>query len=224
MSTDQSDITLKAGDKEYTPEAAIKKIESADQHIAKIEQENATLREQQKKEAENRKGESTVEKLARLLQEGEQTPETSDKTVTPDMPLTPETIEQQVQAAIEKNKRAEAEAKQKEQAEKNQQDIDALLKTRFGDKVEESLLDMELSLEEVKNLGSVPGGMKAVKKLFSGSSSPDPAPSGGIRIAPEGGDNAQKIADLMKVYNDNTVPSSKRNQAFKQANELMNKT
>lgn len=182
-----TEMSFKVGEREFTPEAAAKKIEHADNFIAQLKAEQEEMRKQLE---EMKVAQSSSLKLEEALSKLQQ------QQATPSENTTPATVEANVESQEEVVKRILAErekeltAKQQEELQKQTfaQVHEALASTYGKDNVQkvvtEKAQELGLSIETVDRMARDPEQSKVLMRLFdAGTTRQQAAPVGQINTA-----------------------------------------
>ena len=150
------------GDRQYTKDAAVTKIISADEHIARLEQENAEYREKLEK----------ATALDDVLQQLQQKPQATGEQTTPE--VTEESIAKLVQDAINQTE-------DKKQRIANTLKSDSLMKEKFGESAKKIMQEkgqqLGLGVETMQQIAEK--SPIAFMKLFDDVPVPSPKPTTG---------------------------------------------
>lgn len=176
-------VTFKVGDREYDTDAAAKKISSADEHIKRIEAENAELRARAEKALSEDQIQAKIEEALQKLNASK----TESRSEEPTSSFDPEKLSKAAEeAALNALKRQQEEAARME-AQKSQEQLfretQAKLAAMYGEKVDEAIAEKAgISLDTALQMAKHPEQSKVLLKIMGveDKAKPSLSPSGSV--------------------------------------------
>jgi hypothetical protein len=212
--TDQS--TFKVGDRDYDADSAAKKISAADQHIAKIEQENKEFREKMAAlEAQVQQSTKLDEALQKL----------QSKADVPEVPLREVTPSLDAEKLSEAARQAALEALQAQQEEQKAQEALSLQESTFnatqaklvalyGNDIDTAIQEKAgISLDTALQMAKDPEQSKVLLKIMEVESKPTLSPQGDINTASLNSHKKESI------FGDGPVTTASIEAAYRRAME-----
>lgn len=179
-------MTFKVGDREYDPDSAAKKISSADEHIARIEAENAELR----KKAEAALSEDVInarieEALQKLNQASSPESRSDEATTSFDPEKLSQTAREAALSAIEEREKQRQEQEMKTVAEKTFRETFNSLANVYGkDGIQDAIKEAGISIEKADQMARDPElSSVLLRALKVDKGKPSLSPSGSINSA-----------------------------------------
>lgn len=208
-------LTFTVGDRSFNTEQAVTKISAADEHIARLEAENALLKEQTAKST------SIDEALAQLREQNANTQNSQPITET-NVVSTEQigAIASQTVAEYLANKQVEDNAKAAETlAAKTYRETGEQLQAIYGDKTDEAMAtkakELGISTKEIFDMAKNPSTAQLLLQTMKVNSAPSQAtPSGGYNSAVHSGQAPEKFVN----YDSGKITSSTLIDALKKAN------
>lgn len=194
--------------RKYNPESASKKISHQDQHISKLEQELAELREKSSKL-------DKIDQLEELLMQQNQNQQPAPEQQPQDEPtnsFNEEEVESRLLSTIEEKlaakQKAEAQAQNiKTATEKAQQ----LYGSEYLSKLEQIGQELGMSKEAITNMAGESPNVFDRLFLQSSGSNPKPTPQNKyVPPRPSGNEDTDMISEAAKALLDKKLPASKR--------------
>lgn len=163
--------------RQYDAEAAANKIQHADSHIAKLEQELADLRSQSSSQAEQLEKLGKLEEM--LSKQSPPAPQEQQPQSAPQAQINPEDIVRQVMETLSSKE-------QESLALTNQQKAVQQAKAVFGDSYQQQLLErgkqFGMSQDDIKNLASSNPSLFAHTFGLNKQASDTPAPNSTVQV------------------------------------------
>lgn len=182
--TDQS--TFKVGDRDYDADSAAKKISAADQHIAKIEQENKEFREKMAAlEAQVQQSTKLDEALQKLQSKADTTEGRQEEVTTS---FDPEKLSEAAEAAALRALQQQEELKQAQEAKALQEatfnETQSKLVALYGNDVDTAIKEKAgISLDTALRMAKDPEQSKVLLKIMEVDSKPTLSPQGDVNTA-----------------------------------------
>ena len=202
-------LTFNVGERTFDAESATTKIQAADEHIARLEAENASYKSKVEQS-------TSIDEALKQLREQNAEPQNSQPITD-----TPVVSEEQIGAIANKQIADYLAAKQ---VEDNLQSADALakrtyqetgdqLKAIYGDKTDEAIAtkaaELGVPAQELFGMATNPTTAKLLLQTMKVNSAPSQAtPSGGYNSAHVSGQQAEKFIDYDKPITSSTITAA----------------
>lgn len=190
----QDQATFKVGEREYDIEAAAKKISSADEHIQRIEAENAELRKRAESALSEEEISKRVEQALQKLQASQAEGQSKESNSSFDPEKLTDTAKQAALEALKQEREQERLAEQKSLQEKTFNETRAALQAKFGEDLDSVLPEVTgLSLEKAISMAKDPELSKALLRLVDIKPKVTSNPVGEINSASLGQSKSTKL-------------------------------
>lgn len=191
-------MSFKVGEREYDADAAAKKISAADEHIRKIEEENAKLRSQAEAAAK------LEEALAKLEDMQNRNRNSDDQ--NQDQPVDVASIvEEKLAAMLNERETAQQTERRKQLAEQTFAETTKQLQEKFGDKVDEEVRakaeELGISFDKALRMAADPEESRILLKLLGttpAKGSAMPSSSVSAPAAPESATREQELVQQLR--------------------------
>lgn len=181
--TQDQKVTFKVGDREYDPEAAAKKISSADEHIQRIEAENAELRARAEKALTEDQVQAKIEEALQKLNASKPESRSEEPTSSFDPEKLSTAAREAALQALQEEREKEQAMAAKQTQEQLFKETQARLAAVYGDKIDEAIAEKTgIPLADALQMAKHPTQSKVLLKALGidEKSKPSLSPSGSV--------------------------------------------